>query len=78
MKLTESEARAIVTSWKSNPFTIPELEHTQHCQERAIAHTDHLYPDTAFKCPISQYKREQDLRLRMTSAGIPSRYLEME
>ena len=83
MKLTESEARAIVTSWKSNPFAIPELEHAQHCQDGAIAYADHHYPDAAFKCPIcqtrfEQHKREQDLRSRMTVAGIPARYLEME
>jgi DNA replication protein DnaC len=83
MKLTESEARAIVTAWKTNPFAVAESEHAQHCQEGAIAYADHHYPDAAFKCPIcqtklEQHKREQDLRSRMTGAGIPPRYLEME
>ena len=81
MKTTESEARAIVTSWKSNPFAIPEL--AQLCQDGAIAYADHHYPDAAFKCPIcqsklEQHKREQDLRSRMTGAGIPPRYLDLE
>jgi DNA replication protein DnaC len=81
--LTETEARAIVTTWKHDLLHVPDLEHQLHCREGRIAYTHPQYPDSAFACPIckqrqDQSKREIELRSRMREAGIPPRYLELE
>ena len=81
--LTEHEAQSLISTWKANPNDVPELEHQLHCVDGRITYSHPNYSDSAFKCPIcqtrlEQHKREQDLQQRMTQAGIPPRYLELE
>ena len=75
--------QSLISTWKANPDDVPELEHQLHCIEGRITYSHPNYSDSAFKCPIcqtrlEQHKREHDLQLRMTQAGIPPRYLELE
>ena len=81
--LTEQEAQTLISTWKTHPNDVPDLEHQLHCVDGRITYSHPHYSDSAFKCPIcqarlEQHKREQDLRQRMTQAGIPARYLELE
>jgi DNA replication protein DnaC len=81
--LTEHEAQTLISTWKANPNDVSDLEHQLHCVDGRIMYSHPHYSDSAFKCPIcqarlEQLKREQDLRTRMTQAGIPARYLELE
>jgi DNA replication protein DnaC len=83
INLTEQEALILISTWKTNPDDVPDLEHQLHCVDGCIAYSHPHYSDAAFKCPIcqaqlEQHKREQELRTRMTQASIPARYLELE